>query len=108
MSFAKAGDWFPRTHDAFVKDQNPPLTGEQIAQSCDIAWISTVENSGPQRWSVSFPQVSKTLLQLRVLRFGFLQDRDVGVGVFPEGEEVLVLRTGFGGVAGEGVSAGEA
>jgi len=30
------------------------------------------------------------LLQLRVLRFGFLQDWDVGVGVFPEGEEILV------------------
>jgi integrase len=29
-------------------------------------------------------------LQLRVLRFGFFQDRDIGVGVFPEGEEVLV------------------
>jgi hypothetical protein len=26
------------------------------------------------------------LLQLRVLRFGFLQDGDVGVGVFPEGK----------------------
>jgi hypothetical protein len=30
------------------------------------------------------------LLQLRVLRFGFLQDRNVGVGVFPQREEVLV------------------
>jgi hypothetical protein len=29
-------------------------------------------------------------LQLRVLRFGFLQDGDVGVGVFPEGEEILI------------------
>src|ERR1700730_7535951 len=29
-------------------------------------------------------------LQLRVLRLGFLQDGDVGVGVFPEGEEVLI------------------
>jgi hypothetical protein len=27
------------------------------------------------------------LLQLRVLRFGFLQDGDVGVGVFPKGED---------------------
>ena len=26
---------------------------------------------------------SRRLLQLRVLRFGFLQDGDVGVGVFP-------------------------
>ena len=30
-------------------------------------------------------------LQLRVLRLGLLQDGDVGVGVFPEGEEVLML-----------------
>jgi len=30
------------------------------------------------------------LLQLRVLRFGLLQDGDVGVGVFPESEEVVV------------------
>src|ERR1039457_6455927 len=32
----------------------------------------------------------KRLLQLRVLGFGFLQDRDFGVGVFPEGEEIFV------------------
>jgi hypothetical protein len=30
------------------------------------------------------------LLQLRVLRFGLLQDGDVGIGVFPEGEEIFV------------------
>src|ERR1019366_1233647 len=30
------------------------------------------------------------LLQLRVLRLGLPQDGDVGVGVFPEGEEVFV------------------
>ena len=29
-------------------------------------------------------------LQVRVLRFGLLQDGDVGVGVFPEGEEIFV------------------
>jgi len=44
----------------------------------------------------SRPQVSfsfSTLdgcLQLPVFRFGLLQDGDVGVGVFPEGEEVFV------------------
>ena len=32
------------------------------------------------------------LLQLCVLGFGLLQDRDVGGGVFPEGEEVFVGR----------------
>jgi hypothetical protein len=30
------------------------------------------------------------LLQLRVLRFGLLQDGDVWVGVFPEREEMFV------------------
>jgi len=29
-------------------------------------------------------------LQLRVLGFGLFQDGDVGVGVFPESEEVVV------------------
>jgi hypothetical protein len=33
---------------------------------------------------------STVLLQLRVLRLGFFQNGDVGVGVFPEGEEVFV------------------
>jgi hypothetical protein len=32
---------------------------------------------------------AKRLMQLRVLRFGLLQDGDVGIGVFPEGEEFL-------------------
>ncbi len=48
------------------------------------------------------------LLQLRVLRFGLLEDRDVGIGVFPEGEEVLVGGAGLGCVALQSVSAGEA
>jgi hypothetical protein len=45
------------------------------------------------------------LLQLRILRLGFLQDGDVKVGVFPEGEEVLVGGAGFRLLAGEGVAA---
>jgi hypothetical protein len=32
----------------------------------------------------------KALLQLPVFRFGVLQDGDVGVGVFPEREEVFI------------------
>ena len=40
------------------------------------------------------------LLQPGVLRLGLLQDGDVGVGVFPEGEEILVggKRPDAGGV----------
>ena len=41
-------------------------------------------------------------LQLRVFGFGLLQDGDVGVGVgvFSEGEEILIGRLGLRGVTG--------
>jgi len=35
-------------------------------------------------------KIATLLLQLRVLGFGFLQDGDAGVGVFPERQEILV------------------
>ena len=35
-------------------------------------------------------RITNPLLQSRVLRLGLLQDGDVGVGVFPEGEGVLM------------------
>src|SRR5208282_4516812 len=50
-------------------------------------------------------------LQLGVLGFGLLVDRNVWVGVFPEGEKILICRAGFivgggvfGGVEGVGTS----
>src|ERR1700730_7393876 len=39
------------------------------------------------------------LLQPRILGFGSNQDRNIGVGVFPEREEILIRGPGFGGVA---------
>ena len=51
---------------------------------------------------------SSALLQLRVLRLGFVQDGDVRVGVFPEGEEVLVFSAALGGIALERVGACQA
>ena len=42
-----------------------------------------------------FRNAGKVLLQLRVLRLGFFQDGDVGVGVFPESEEIVVGCAGF-------------
>jgi hypothetical protein len=50
----------------------------------------------------------KWLLQLRVLRFSFFQDWNVGVGVFPEGEEVFVGGAGLGSVALQRVRTGQA
>ena len=47
------------------------------------------------------------LLQLSVLSFGLLVDGDVGVGVFPEGEEVLICSFCLRGIALHGISAGE-
>jgi hypothetical protein len=43
--------------------------------------------------------VRTRLLQLRVLGLRLLRDGDFGVGIFPEGEEILLGSAGFGGVA---------
>src|SRR5271170_2302872 len=52
------------------------------------------------RWQSECRVERRPLLQLRVLGFGLLQDGDVGVGVFPEREEILVggERTDAGGI----------
>jgi len=47
------------------------------------------------------------LRELGVFGFGLLEDWDVGVGIFPEGEKILVGGAGFRGVTGQGVGAGE-
>jgi hypothetical protein len=51
---------------------------------------------------------AKALLQLRVFRLGFFEDRDVGVGIFPEREKILKSFLRLGSVALEGIRAGEA
>jgi len=51
--------------------------------------------------------IAEQLLQLRVLRFRLLQDGDVGVGVFPQCEEILISHLGFDCVALQSVGAGE-
>jgi len=46
-------------------------------------------------------------MQLQILRFGFLEDRDIGVGVFPEREKILICRLGFRSVALQHIGAGK-
>ena len=46
-------------------------------------------------------------MQLGVFCLGLFEDGDVGVSVFPEGEEVLVGGAGFGVIVLKGVSAGQ-
>jgi hypothetical protein len=53
----------------------------------EMAWLrqlTIVVNAAQSR------KIATLLLQLRVLHLGFLQDRDAGVGVFPEREELFV------------------
>jgi hypothetical protein len=64
------------------------------------------ERDGPPLSVIPVPNNKETSapaepdsLQLRVLRLGFFQDGDVGVGVLPEGEEVLVGGAGPDGIA---------
>src|SRR5260370_23078442 len=56
--------------------------------------------AGRLRSQVSDPQSVVQLVELRVLRLGLLQDRDVGIGVFPQCEEIPVVgeRPGAGSV----------
>src|SRR5215467_2913710 len=54
---------------------------------------------------VRFSDHPKLLLQLRVLGLGLLQDGDVGIGVFPESEKILIGGLRPRGVVIEGISA---
>ena len=47
-------------------------------------------------------ELSKESLQLRVLRFGFLQDGNIGIGVFPERKEIIVGGCCLASVPGHG------
>ena len=55
----------------------------------------------------SLAKIRDPLLQFRILRLGLLQDGDVGVGVSPECEEVLIRGAGFGSVSLQYVRAPE-
>jgi hypothetical protein len=50
----------------------------------------------------------RTLLQVGVLSLGLLKNENVGIGVIPEREEIIVGGLRFGGVARESVGASEA
>jgi|SRR5271169_5108370 len=52
--------------------------------------------------------LTSNLLQLRILRLCCDQDGNIRVGVFPEREEILISRLGFGRVALQNIGAGEA
>src|ERR1700693_2772134 len=53
-------------------------------------------------------ELSKKSLKLGVFGFGGDEDGDVGVGVLPLGEEILICRLGLGGVGLHHIGASEA
>src|ERR1700756_4710442 len=74
----------------------PPPPSFSMTRECEIVCPTNCEdvsiggNLRTQRHKGQSSAAQQKLLQLRVLGFGLLQDGDVGVGVFPEGEEVFV------------------
>src|SRR5271163_2186123 len=61
--------------------------------------------------SASYPAPLGTgsrLPQPRVLRLGLLQDRDIGVGVFPERQKILIRDARLGTISGKRVGSGQA
>ena len=69
----------------------------------DLESLTTETRSLPLRREIHAAQEAlearagaRGLFQLCVFRLGFLQDGDVGVGVFPEREEILIRNAGFG------------
>jgi hypothetical protein len=75
------------------------IRGEPV-ESCKLRYFNSFE-------FFDHTGFGTLLLQRRVLRLGLSEDWDVGIGVFPEGEEVLVFGAGFGGVTLQGISTGE-
>jgi hypothetical protein len=71
--------------------------------------FSLARGQGASDGSTGVPrcrQVFFELLELGVFRFRGDEDGDIGVGVFPQREEVLICRSCFGGVALQGVGTG--
>jgi hypothetical protein len=59
----------------------------------NLAWRDPVAKSDEARGIARLARFlvigRKSLLQLRVLGFGLLQNGDVGIGIFPAGEEIF-------------------
>src|ERR1035437_8057416 len=58
--------------------------------AADSRWWCGPSPRAARRPRESISTSGRDRLQLGVFRLGFLVDRNVGVGVFPEGQEILV------------------
>jgi len=81
--------------DTFAQNAKHPARTRKHQPACDCASPSESECRNPRK------QLWKGSLQLRVLRLGLLQDGDVGVGVLPERERIVVRGAHFDGAGRE-------
>jgi len=80
--------------------QSPSFPGRAFRSQCTFqthtpfgtvtSSVGSALSGRPLEVRVMRPRKARRSLQLGVFRLGLLEDRDVGVGVFPEGEEILV------------------
>ena len=77
-------DFGPSTEPA--SGQEPPAVQALRRAFAAVMFVKLSEMLGRmlRKRSIATLKVGEWLLQLRVLRFSFLQDGDVGVGAFPE------------------------
>ena len=72
-------------------------TGPSSEREC-----ASESRTEPEKFAAStFAHGARILRQLGVFRLGLRQDRDVGVGVFPQGEEILVGSLRLGWISGQ-------
>src|SRR5882757_5357074 len=74
-----------------------------MRSSCDL-YIQTYRDLA--KYSILLNQF-KQLLQLRVLRLGYLQYRHARVSLSPQGQEIRICCFGFNSVALQAISAGQ-
>src|SRR5580693_1105679 len=90
-----------------VGDHKSNLSGSKVAllevNECNRL-ISTVDRNRQQTVGAF---VTLPLSQLRILRFGFFQNGNVCVGVFPQGEKALIFESGFIPLARENIRPAE-
>ena len=82
-----------------------PTTEAGLAEPYLSVMEALVNGSEGEGHPSAFDIAQLVSLQLRVLYFCLLQNGNVRIGVFPEGQEFLVGGSGFGCIALEGIGA---
>jgi|SRR6516162_8583939 hypothetical protein len=84
------------------QDGGSSFCAEPRASKSPVEYMDLAIRGTKEKWRNDDHRI---LLQLRILRFGLLQDGNVGVGLLPEGEEILISGFCFGDVALHGFGA---